>query len=143
MNKLNVTIFCLILLTIPSLSSAEVTNLQKGDLFELLNPFESQLPKPKIKVIAPLQNKKQQTTTRNNIQNPNNANIKAPDPVEKKKEIPKVKINGLVWNSTRPQAIVNGEVLDIGDKIQSFKIMAIKKTGIDISYYGKIVRINP
>ncbi len=127
----------------PSASLATIKNLQKGDLFELLNPFESQLPKQKPQIVqSSPKPKHQKTKPINHTKNQIIKNIKPPKPVEKKKELPKVKINGLVWNSSRPQAIVNGDVLDIGDTIQSFKIVAIEKSGIDILYYGKIVRIN-
>jgi hypothetical protein len=52
--------------------------------------------------------------------------------------VPEVTISGLVWNSDRPQAIINGRVMDIGDSIlENAVITAINKDGIEISIQGQ------
>ncbi len=52
-------------------------------------------------------------------------------------EPPSVTINGLVWNTRRPQAIVNKKVVAIGDTVDDFTIASITKAGIDIVYNGE------
>jgi hypothetical protein len=62
---------------------------------------------------------------------------------------PSITITGLVWNSDRPQAIINGKVLSLGDTFmdtqsnEEIKINKIYKTGIDVSYRGKTWTITP
>ena len=56
---------------------------------------------------------------------------------------PNLNISGLVWNSNRPQAIINGQVVSIGDTINDVKIVNIKKTGVEISYQGVTMTIKP
>jgi outer membrane biosynthesis protein TonB len=56
---------------------------------------------------------------------------------------PELVITGLIWNTDRPQAIVNGQIVDIGDTIESTKIVAIRKTGIEISFDGRTITITP
>lgn len=57
-----------------------------------------------------------------------------------RKEIkpPTLIIQGLVWNTNRPQAIVNKKVLGIGDRVDEATIVNITKTGIDILYQEKL-----
>lgn len=58
---------------------------------------------------------------------------------EQEKEIipPSLAIQGLIWNTDRPQAIVNESVVGIGDMLEGAKIVGIQKTGISIVYEGK------
>jgi len=50
-----------------------------------------------------------------------------------KKARPSFKIQGLVWNTKKPQAIINDQVFNIGDAIDSWTITAIGKSGISVS----------
>ena len=56
---------------------------------------------------------------------------------------PAVVITGLIWNSDRPQAIINGQVVDIGDNIGEMEIVSINKTGIDLLYQGEKITLTP
>jgi len=51
-------------------------------------------------------------------------------------------IEGLIWNSDMPQAIINGSVVKIGDYIEGVKIVGIDKKGITIDYEGQKVLIS-
>jgi len=66
---------------------------------------------------------------------------------------PKLEISGLIWNSDRPQAIINGRVLGIGDSIMGVpsdigeiipkvNIIGITSKGIDISFSGRTIRVS-
>lgn len=57
--------------------------------------------------------------------------------------LPTLNITGLIWDTNRPQAIVNDEIVDVGDTILGVRIIAIKKTGIDVLFYGKNFSIGP
>lgn len=50
-----------------------------------------------------------------------------------KKARPNLKIQGLVWNTKKPQAIINDQVFNIGDTIDSWTITSIEKSGISVS----------
>ncbi len=63
--------------------------------------------------------------------------------------LPVMSFQGMVWNSYRPQAIINGSVHDVGDSIviegtgQKVKIQAITKDGITLRYMGKDFIVRP
>ncbi|MCA9406914.1 MAG: hypothetical protein KC684_10275 [Candidatus Omnitrophica bacterium] len=69
----------------------------------------------------------------------------APEPVKPQVKqptrMPTFNITGIVWNSDRPQAIINGSVKDIGDSIDGVEIISIHKEGIDVSFQGKNMTI--
>ncbi len=48
-----------------------------------------------------------------------------------------IKVNGIIWNTDLPQAIVNDSVVNIGDELQGAKIVSIKKEGIELLHRGK------
>jgi len=49
----------------------------------------------------------------------------------------KMNVQGLIWNTDRPSAIINGQVLNIGDSIDSAKIINITKEGVLIIFSGE------
>ncbi len=51
-----------------------------------------------------------------------------------KKPLPALKIQGIVWGSSIPQAIINNKVLKIGDKIEDVSIVEINREGVVISF---------
>ncbi len=51
--------------------------------------------------------------------------------------LPALTITGLVWNTDRPQAIVNNTIVDIGDTIGEVVIEKIRREGIDVRYREK------
>ncbi len=63
--------------------------------------------------------------------------------IEEKIVPPPFVISGIVWNTDRPQAIVNAQVVDVGDKVEDAQIVAIEKTGITIQFKGKSFNITP
>ena len=67
-----------------------------------------------------------------------------PKPTIQPKEIvplPDLIVSGIIWNSDRPQAIINGYVVDIGDIILDIKITDILKTGIKGEFHGRTITI--
>ena len=46
-------------------------------------------------------------------------------------------LEGLVWNTRRPQAIINGQVVEKGGKIENTEILDIQKEGVKMRYKGK------
>jgi len=53
--------------------------------------------------------------------------------------IDKFKITAVLWGSKRPQAIINDNVMGIGEDLDGGKITGIDKEGIHVSYEGKEV----
>lgn len=56
--------------------------------------------------------------------------------VEKVEKVnpPDLKLQGIVWGTDKPRAIINGIVLGKGDKIGEAEILEIKKEGIEFIY---------
>jgi len=127
------------------LSIILITSVSYADLVP--NPFISQLPYIEKKSKKLIEQKK----FPNKYQNQTNLNVRKnqgyskDDPVQEDiiPPLPKLEISGIVWNTPRPQAIINGQVVDIGDNLNEIKIVTIKKTGISILYYGQIMTISP
>lgn len=51
--------------------------------------------------------------------------------------LPSLEIEGLVWNTDHPQAIVNGKIVGIGDIISETRIMDIQKRGITVLFQDR------
>lgn len=54
---------------------------------------------------------------------------------------PALKVSGLLWNANRPQAIVNDQIVDVGDRIKNSTIKSIHHKGIDIEFEGNIFTV--
>lgn len=53
-------------------------------------------------------------------------------------DLSKLKVQGIIWGVRNPQAIINDQVLKIGDLIEGAQVVSIEKKGITISFYGAI-----
>jgi hypothetical protein len=58
--------------------------------------------------------------------------------VENKVQLPKLTIQGMVWNTKRPQAIIDGQVFKIGDTVKEAEIIGIDREGVKFLYKDKI-----
>ncbi len=50
---------------------------------------------------------------------------------------PALKVQGIIWDSDRPQAIINGEIVDVGQVVADAKIVSIQKEGVDFLFHGE------
>lgn len=99
----------------------------------LKNPFEPQLPKKPKEVAAPVIPPA-----------PEPKDEPAPPPVNiPPPSRPEFTISGLVWNTDRPQAIVNGQVVAVGDSVEAWVITKISKQGVDVQQGEQIFTLNP
>lgn len=48
-----------------------------------------------------------------------------------------LKLNGVVWDTGRPQAIINDQVVEVGDTIGEAKVIAIGEQGVGLQYKGQ------
>lgn len=55
--------------------------------------------------------------------------------------LPNLVITGLIWNSPKPQAIINGKVINIGDTVSGVRIIEIDVRGITVDYEGRTVLV--
>ncbi len=62
---------------------------------------------------------------------------------EVEKTLPPIVLQGVLWGSDTPQAIIDGEVYKIGDKLQDVdaKLFKVDKNVVFISYGEKIYEI--
>lgn len=110
------------------------------EIRKLTSPFKSQLPVI-IPEVIPTENEHTPYQGLSTFPIPENAQViieEPPPPIIP----PTFSISGIIWNSRRPQAIIDNEVVDIGDVIKDATIKTIKKTGIDIEYEGEIFTID-
>lgn len=97
------------------------------------NPFASQLPLPPQ---SPLGDSEKKPAAKV-------ADKEQPVPVIEEKDIPSLKVTGLVWNSKKPQAIINGQVVGVGETIGEVKIVSIRPDGVDVLFQDKIITLTP
>lgn len=50
------------------------------------------------------------------------------------REPPSISVQGIIWGTTLPQAIINDQVVKIGDMIEGAKIIGIDKAGVNIIF---------
>ena len=55
--------------------------------------------------------------------------------------LPELTIEGIIWNSDMPQAIVNGKIVRIGDIVKDVEIIDIERNGVVVGYNGEKVLI--
>ena len=53
------------------------------------------------------------------------------------------KINGLIWGTYKPKAIINGEIYGVGDMLDSAEITKIDKEGITLIFNNEEYVIAP
>ncbi len=53
-----------------------------------------------------------------------------------------LKVEGIVWNTDKPSAIIDGEVYHIGDLVSGAKIEGISKDGILVFFNGQNFLVN-
>jgi type II secretory pathway component PulC len=56
-----------------------------------------------------------------------------PEPVQVE-PLPSLAIQGIVWGSSLPQAIINNKVVKVGDTIEGVRITDINKNGVTVSW---------
>ena len=57
--------------------------------------------------------------------------------------LPAMEVQGLVWGGSMPQAIIDGQVLKVGDTIKNVEILEINKDGIKVLYNSKLYKLSP
>lgn len=103
-------------------------------LRNLRNPFIPQLPAPKVADQIPVEQGQDQP----DIPFPGPEVVAEPEIVK-----PSFSISGLVWNTNMPQAILNGEVVSIGDVVESWTISDITNEGVEVTFQNKSFMIKP
>ena len=110
-------------------------------LRKLKNPFIPQLPQPESQetpIVQPTD------TTGRNLTYPvphqpvSSQHMPVPAPPK-----PSFSISGLVWNSDQPQAIINGQVVNVGDKVDNWTILTITEKGVEVTFQNVTYSIEP
>lgn len=52
-------------------------------------------------------------------------------------------LEGLLWETERPQAIINGKIVEKGDNVQGAEVLAIDKKGVRMRYKGQEFILRP
>lgn len=133
-------------LTLPTVPEAAIA---KGALaFEnteqdmYINPFIPKLPEKKPEEVVP-EIVEPPTTTPSVVVPPTGQPVGiGQPPTPTAIEPPELTINGLIWNSDLPQAIVNNEIVQLGDTVAEATIVGIHREGIDVTYQGVEFTIN-
>lgn len=71
--------------------------------------------------------------------------INIPTPVIPQENIapPSFNIQGLIWNTSLPQAIVDNQVVKVGDMINGAEVLDITKEGVTVKYQNNEFILKP
>jgi len=58
-------------------------------------------------------------------------------------KLPTLKVEGMAWETKRPQAIIDGEVYDKGDTVKEAEILDISKDGVTLLYKNRKFIVRP
>ncbi|MCM8797471.1 MAG: general secretion pathway protein GspB [Candidatus Omnitrophica bacterium] len=65
-----------------------------------------------------------------------------PKPVQETvKQLPPMKVEGVFWGGTIPQAIINGRVVKVDDEIEGALVVRIAKEGVTLSFAGQQITL--
>lgn len=129
-----------------------VLKLENVDTLELVNPFESKFPLPEKEdpqIVDPNirqpQRNDEDSSFRRTTTSPSPA-VVTPEQAQQAIQqslASSVVVTGVVWNSDRPQAIMNGQVLSQGDNFGEYTIANIQKEQIVLTANGQEFLIKP
>ncbi len=54
-----------------------------------------------------------------------------------------LKVQGIIWGSDRPQALIDGALYDVGETINGAKIIAINRQGVTVKVRGTTLALTP
>jgi len=54
-----------------------------------------------------------------------------------------LRVEGMIWGSARPQAIIDGEVYDVGDVVKEAEIIGIDRKGVVLFYKDRKFILRP
>ena len=150
MKKVIKKIQCLVIVIIVTTTliffSCESFAMSKAEKIQTqMNPFKPKIP---VKIVERVEPSNQAGQIQRNsparggrVVNPSNPSGGSPlpqrvEPVQPKEPtvipLPELILNGHVWNSDRPQAIIDGEIKEIGDSVSFLKVTDIQKEGIQL-----------
>lgn len=129
-NKISILIIGFIVVTAQPGYGQSILSSDEDFSFLDRNPFKSWLPKIEEKIEKKLEVTKIESEGIKEQKMPLLETVEKPAVQEP--QAPKIIISGLVWNTDRPQAIINGEIFGIGDTIENSKIVNIHRDGIDV-----------
>ncbi len=109
----------------PEQKTIPANSKKEDDIF--INPFVPQIPQ------------ETKTTPFVNTQQP----LVAPNIVQETVPTPQFNVSGVVWHSKKLQAIVNGEIVTIGDRVSNWVVSEITKDGVHMTLEQQSLWIKP
>lgn len=64
-------------------------------------------------------------------------------PVTRKDPLERLQLQGIFWGTPQPQAIINRQILSVGDEIEGARVVSIGKEGVVLSLEGREVVLEP
>ena len=62
----------------------------------------------------------------------------APPPsVQREKQPPDFRVNGIIYTRVRPSAIVNGQTVNVGDRVNGATVVGIERTNVTLQLNGQ------
>lgn len=58
-------------------------------------------------------------------------------------EIPDLELQGIFWGASNPQAIINRQIVSVGDRVEEAEVEAITKESVTLSLNGQKFELKP
>ena len=119
-------------------SAEKSPSLTTGSL-QMVSPFTAQLPEKKEETVVTTEQRPKETYDEY-MKREEQRRLEMQNEIQKIKQEdqpPTLTLMGVVWNSQHPQAIINDQVVEIGDSVLEAKVIAIHKNGVDLDFKGK------
>ena len=68
--------------------------------------------------------------------------LKGVDILKQQVDAPSVDIQGIIWSKRRPQVIIDGSVMKVGDYVENFEIKEITRNSVILFFKGKTFPIS-
>ncbi len=56
-------------------------------------------------------------------------------------QLPALNLQGILWGTSKPQAIINRQILSVGDTIEQAEVVAVTKEGVTLLFNGREVEL--
>lgn len=110
-----------------SISSPTMPQLEEVDLDSVPDPLELSPLLKEALLERQLARERQKQLQKKHVP------TQAPAPIQP----PPLQLQGVLWGTARPQAIINRRIVSVGDTIEGATIVAVSREGVKISFSGE------
>ena len=110
---------------------------EETDLDALRDPFETPPMLKELLLKRALEKQRKQDFQRQLLERQGKVPVPSAVPIQP----PSLQLQGILWGSARPQAIINRRIVSVGDTVEGATIVAVSKEGVNVSFSGQEIKL--